>query len=100
MVTGLWNIAADQPDLTALVDPSGREITYRELSAQADRYGRGFQALGLEPGDSIVLMLPNSAELVAVYFAAYQTGLYVVMANWHQTARKPMGFEIPSETHL
>src|SRR5687767_15991427 len=30
-------------------------------------------------------MLPNSAELVAVYFAAYQTGLYVVMANWHLT---------------
>ncbi|MEV6236121.1 acyl-CoA synthetase [Lentzea sp. NPDC051838] len=85
MVTGLWNIAADQPDLTALVDPSGREITYRELAAEADRYGRGFQALGLEPGDSIVLMLPNSAELVAVYFAAYQTGLYVVMANWHLT---------------
>lgn len=85
MVTGLWNIAADQPDLTALVDPSGREITYRELAAQADRYGRGFQALGLAPGDSIVLMLPNSAELVAVYFAAYQTGLYVVMANWHLT---------------
>ncbi|MET8763431.1 acyl-CoA synthetase [Lentzea sp. NPDC004782] len=85
MVTGLWNIAADRPDLTALVDPSGREITYSELAAEADRYGRGFQALGLAPGDSIVLMLPNSAELVAVYFAAYQTGLYVVMANWHLT---------------
>ncbi|MGW4210783.1 acyl-CoA synthetase [Lentzea sp. NPDC004789] len=85
MVTGLWNIAADRPDLTALVDPSGREITYAELAAEADRYGRGFQALGLAPGDSIVLMLPNSAELVAVYFAAYQTGLYVVMANWHLT---------------
>ncbi|GGM74161.1 putative acyl-CoA ligase [Lentzea pudingi] len=85
MVTGLWNIAADQPDLTALVDPSGREITYAGLAADANRYGRGFRALGLEPGDSIVLMLPNSADLVAVYFAAYQTGLYVVMANWHLT---------------
>jgi long-chain acyl-CoA synthetase len=85
VVTGLWNIAADQPDLTALVDPSGREISYAELAASADRYGRGFQALGLTPGDSIVLMLPNSAELVEVYFAAYQTGLYVVMANWHLT---------------
>ncbi|PWK87111.1 long-chain acyl-CoA synthetase [Lentzea atacamensis] len=85
MVTGLWNIASDQPGLTALVDPSGREITYAELAASADRYGRGFQALGLAPGDSIVLMLPNSAELVAVYFAAFQTGLYVVMANWHLT---------------
>ncbi|HUQ61119.1 acyl-CoA synthetase [Lentzea sp.] len=85
MVTGLWNIAADRPDTIALVDPSGHEITYRELAEAANRYGRGFQALGLEPGDSIVLMLPNSAELVQVYFAAYQTGLYVVMANWHLT---------------
>ncbi|WP_329791070.1 acyl-CoA synthetase [Lentzea sp. DG1S-22] len=85
MVTGLWNIAADQPDLTALVDPSGREISYSGLADAANRYGRGFRSLGLRPGDSIVLMLPNSAELVAVYFAAYQTGLYVVMANWHLT---------------
>jgi long-chain acyl-CoA synthetase len=85
VVTGLWNIAADQPDLTALVDPGGREISYADLAASADSYGRGFQSLGLAPGDSIVLMLPNSAELVAVYFAAYQTGLYVVMANWHLT---------------
>ncbi|ANZ41043.1 acyl-CoA synthetase [Lentzea guizhouensis] len=84
-MVGLWNTASEQPDLTALVDPGGREITYRELAAEANRYGRGFQSLGLTPGDSIVLMLPNSAELVAVYFAAYQTGLYVVMANWHLT---------------
>jgi long-chain acyl-CoA synthetase len=84
-VVGLWNIASEQPDLTALVDPDGRGISYRELAAAANSYGRGFQSLGLAPGDSIVLMLPNSAELVAVYFAAYQTGLYVVMANWHLT---------------
>ncbi|MEU7476738.1 acyl-CoA synthetase [Lentzea sp. NPDC042327] len=84
-MAGLWNTASEQPDLTALVDPGGRGTTYRELAAEANRYGRGFQALGLTPGDSIVLMLPNSAELVAVYFAAYQTGLYVVMANWHLT---------------
>ncbi|SDG64635.1 long-chain acyl-CoA synthetase [Lentzea fradiae] len=85
MVTGLWNIAADRPGTVALVGPNGREVSYGELAEAADRYGRGFQELGLTPGDSIVLMLPNSFELVAVYFAAYQTGLYVVMANWHLT---------------
>jgi long-chain acyl-CoA synthetase len=80
---GLWNIAAADPDRCALVDPAGLETTYRDLAATADRYGRGLQAMGLRPGDSIVLMLPNSSELVAVYFAAMQTGLYVVMVNWH-----------------
>jgi long-chain acyl-CoA synthetase len=80
---GLWHIAAEQPDLVAVVDPDGREVTYRELAAAADRYGRGFQAMGLRPGDAIVVMLPNGADLTSVYFGAFQTGLYVVMANWH-----------------
>ena len=48
---GLWNIAAEQPDLVAVVDPDGRQVTYGELAAAADRYGRGFQAMGLRPGD-------------------------------------------------
>jgi len=80
---GLWNIASEQPDLVAVVDPDGRQVTYGELAAAADRYGRGFQAMGLRPGDSIVLLLPNGIDLASVYFGAFQTGLYVVMANWH-----------------
>jgi long-chain acyl-CoA synthetase len=80
---GLWNIAREQPDLTAVVDPDGRQVSYAELAAAADRYGRGFQAMGLEPGDAVVLLLPNGIDLVSVYFGAFQTGLYVVMANWH-----------------
>ncbi|MFI7675463.1 acyl-CoA synthetase [Actinophytocola sp. NPDC049390] len=81
--TGLWNIAREQPDLTAVVEPDGRQATYAELAAAADRYGRGFQAMGLAPGDSVVLLLPNGIDLASVYFGAFQTGLYVVMANWH-----------------
>jgi long-chain acyl-CoA synthetase len=83
--TGLWNIARDLPDLTAVVDPSGREITYREIAADADRYGRGLQRLGLGVGDVLVVMLPNSIELVALYFAAMECGLYIVPINWHLT---------------
>src|SRR5689334_21757968 len=30
-------------------------------------------------------MLPNSVELVALYFAAMQCGLYIVPINWHLT---------------
>jgi long-chain acyl-CoA synthetase len=80
---GLWNIADQQPNRTAVVSPDGGSVTYAELAAAADRYGRGLQSMGLEPGDSIVLMLPNGADLLAAYFAAIQTGLYVVTVNWH-----------------
>jgi long-chain acyl-CoA synthetase len=80
---GLWNIARELPDHLAVVDPDGTEVTYRQLADAADRYGRGFQTLGLRPGDCVVIMLPNGFDLTSVYFGAFQTGLYVVMANWH-----------------
>jgi long-chain acyl-CoA synthetase len=86
--TGLWNIAREQPGLTAVVDPSGREISYGELAAKADGYGRGLQQLGLVVGDCITVMLPNSIELVALYFAAMECGLYIVPINWHLTGHE------------
>lgn len=80
---GLWNIADARPGMPAVLDPDGRRWTYGELAARADRYGRGLQAMGLEAGDSFVMVLPNGVELLALYFAAMQTGLYVVPVNWH-----------------
>ncbi|MGV9300591.1 acyl-CoA synthetase [Amycolatopsis sp. NPDC003676] len=83
MDLGLWTIAAAEPARVALVDPDGREISYGELTAKANRYASGLRELGLGVGDSVVLLLPNGDDLVAAYFAAIQTGLYVVVVNWH-----------------
>lgn len=80
---GLWNIAATEPDRPALVDAGGETLSYAELAAAADRYGRGLQAQGLRPGDAVVVLLPNCVDLLAVHFAALQTGLYLVAVNWH-----------------
>jgi long-chain acyl-CoA synthetase len=83
---GLWNIAGATPGRTAVIDPDGRAVSYAELAATADRYARGLQALGLRPGGCVAGMLPNSTEAIALYFAALQTGLYVVPVNWHLAA--------------
>ncbi|QIS23939.1 acyl-CoA synthetase [Nocardia terpenica] len=82
---GLWNIAATAPERIAVVDPSGLQVSYGELAAQADRLARGLQAKGLRPGDVLVSMVHNCAEALAVYFAAYEAGLYIVAVNWHLT---------------
>ncbi|MGW0049587.1 AMP-binding protein [Nocardia cyriacigeorgica] len=84
-VLGLWNIAAAQPGRMALIAPTGREVSYRELAALADRYAGGLRALGLRPGDAVVCLLPNGVEAVAVAFAAQRSGLYLVMLDWHRT---------------
>ena len=38
------------------------------------------------PGDTVAGLLPNGAAALALYFAAIETGLYVVPVNWHQVA--------------
>jgi len=88
---GLWAIAAATPERTAAIEPDGGTVSYAELAARADRYGRGLQAqrpqgLGLRPGDTVAGQLPNGTEALALFFAAMQTGLYVVPVNWHLTA--------------
>jgi long-chain acyl-CoA synthetase len=80
--TGLWNIAREDPDRIAVIGPDG-ERSYGDLAATANRYGRGLQAMGLEPGDAIVMLLPNTNDVPVVYFAATQIGLYIVAVNWH-----------------
>jgi len=81
---GLWAIAERTPDRAAVIEPDGRVVSYAGLAAEADRYGRGLRALGLTVGDAVAGLLPNSATALAVYFAAIETGLYVVPVNWHQ----------------
>ena len=83
---GLWTIAAHDPDRAAVIEPDGTVVSYTELAARADQIGRGLQALGLAPGATVAGMLPNGADALALFFAAMQTGLYVVPVNWHLTA--------------
>src|SRR5262245_43158028 len=83
---GLWAIAARTPEAPAVFGPDGTAVSYADLAREADRYGRGFQALGLTPGDAVAALLHNGVTALAVYFAAIETGLYVVPVNWHQLA--------------
>jgi long-chain acyl-CoA synthetase len=83
---GLWTIAKNSPDTLAVVDPDGTELSYGRFAADADRYARGLRALGLETGSCVAMMLPNSADTLALFFAAFETGLYIVPVNWHLAA--------------
>jgi long-chain acyl-CoA synthetase len=83
---GLWTIAAHTPDRAAVIEPDGTVVSCAALAARADQFGRGLQALGLAPGSTVAGMLPNGADALALFFAALETGLYVVPVNWHLAA--------------
>src|SRR5437763_11173996 len=64
---------------TAIVEGE-RRWSYAELDAKADRLAAGFQALGIEPGNPVVVQLPNTAAFAAVSIALFRLGVPPVFA--------------------
>jgi mycobactin salicyl-AMP ligase len=66
------------PERTAVIDPSGQD-SYAELDALADRAAAGLAALGIAPGDRVLLQLPNSRRFAVALFGLLRTGAVPVM---------------------
>jgi len=80
---GFWRLAEAHPEHLALVGPDGTERTAGDLLARANAAANGFRALGLETGDTVCVLLPNSLELIELYLGAIQVGLYFTPVNFH-----------------
>lgn len=71
--------AADlHPQKEALVDDTNR-LNYLEVKAKVDRLAAALINLGIQPGDCVLLQLPNWAEWVWSYFAVHKVGAIVVL---------------------
>lgn len=76
----LVRVATLFPKRIAVVD-GDVEVTYAELASTADRLGHVFLGLGLEPGSAVVLMMRNSWQLLAAYYACARAGLVCTPLN-------------------
>lgn len=84
---GLLRRRAEQrPGVTALADPSNlralgfgepRSFSYREADSAVDALASFFVELGLLPGDTITVQLPNLAMTPLTLLAAWRAGLTV-----------------------
>jgi mycobactin salicyl-AMP ligase len=83
--TILSNSAQRWPGRTAVLDageaPGARQqhLSYAELDERADRAAAGLAALGIVPGDRVLLQLPNSCEFAVALFALLRAGVIPVM---------------------
>src|SRR5258708_24041905 len=68
------NLANGRHDRTALIGPAGAR-SYSELCAEASRWGHGFQSLGLQRGDRILMLLDDTPAYPAAFFGAVRAGL-------------------------
>lgn len=69
--------AAGRPDAIAIVD-GDRRWSYAELQRRADAHAAGFLALGLKPGERVLVQLGNIAEFFSVVFGLFRAGLVPV----------------------
>ncbi len=78
--------ASQKPNVMALSDPPNRQalglgiprsFTYQEADAAVDALAAAFVELGLRPGDTIAVQLPNLALSPLTLLAAWRAGLSV-----------------------
>ncbi|MEK7677631.1 MAG: long-chain fatty acid--CoA ligase [Verrucomicrobiota bacterium] len=75
------------PRQTALIY-FGTRIDYGQLLDHVDRCAAGLQALGLQKGDRVALMMPNCPQLVIAYFGALRAGAIVTATSSMYTPRE------------
>lgn len=75
----LGSRAEAQPDAVAVIGMDQR-WTYGELLQKAETAAAGFLALGLKPGDRVVVQLPSLPEFLSVIFGLFRAKMIPVYA--------------------
>ena len=76
----LWDNLVRNPDKAALIGPNG-VMSYRELVAEAARWGNAFAAAGLKRGERIPFFLDDTPVYPAAFFGAVRAGFVPVLLN-------------------
>ena len=74
------NLSCGRGERLALIGPAGTR-TYAELCADASRWGHGFQSLGLQRGDRILMFLDDTPAYPAAFFGAVRAGFVPLLIN-------------------
>jgi long-chain acyl-CoA synthetase len=77
LATILAEGARRYPDKVAVVDGATR-VTYAELWLEARSYAAGLRELGVGPGDTVAMLIPNVLDFPRVYYAALAVGARIV----------------------
>jgi acyl-CoA synthetase (AMP-forming)/AMP-acid ligase II len=71
-------------DAPCLTEP-GRTVSFRQFDEATDRMGNALLSCGLNPGDRVAVILPNSIDCLIAYYAISKAGLVRVQLNMRET---------------
>jgi len=69
----------------ACLQEGARTLSFREFDRLTDRLGNALQALGLQAGDRVGVLLPNGIDCLVAYYALAKAGLVRVGLNTRET---------------
>lgn len=73
--------AADSlPKRTAVIF-YGSELTYQQLNEQSNQFAHALRGLGIQPGERVMLVLPNTPQMIVAYYGILKMGGVVVLPN-------------------
>src|SRR5690242_6839691 len=67
---------------------SDEHVTYEQLLELQNRYGNALRAMGVSPGDRVGILLFNSIDYVALYFALARIHAIAVRLNTRLTSEE------------
>ena len=67
---------------------TGRRYRYAEMHQLCQRFAASLRRAGLQPGDTLNIVMPNTAEWPVVLLGAMEAGLTITTANPQYTAGK------------
>lgn len=84
--TKLAELARDQRDDAAVtvvaLDGSTQELTFGELDARANQWGRALAARGAETGSLVAIAIQNSVHLVLATLGCWKIGAVPIPMHW------------------
>ena len=85
------NVEAGRGEKTAIYDTGDDSaLTYNDVLTMSNRTGNALKDLGVRLEERVMLLLPDSPELVSSFFGAIKIGAVPIPAN---TLLRPHGYE-------
>jgi acyl-CoA synthetase (AMP-forming)/AMP-acid ligase II len=85
LVELLENSVKRVPDREAVVDDNAR-LTFAEYDRLCNCLAHSLRELGVQKGDRVAILMPNSWEYAVAYYGIVRIGAIAVLLNWRCTA--------------
>lgn len=92
--------AADwKPKQTATVF-YGKTLTYKELNDKANQFAHALVKMGIEVGDRVMIVLPNTPQFIIAYYGIMKAGGIVVLSNPDATTEMIVNQAVETDAKL